>query len=961
MRIHSVELENFKTHVRTKVDFSKGLNLILGLNGAGKTSILQALGFALAGVKWEGNYGDFITNFNDSTTAIVKISFIANDDLEYQIIRKIEEKHTTWELFSSNGSAWKTQSEVLNVLKVLTGINGEMADVYKRVITAHQNDITSIFSMPPSKRKTFFDELFNTQIYKKLAQNELKEYVDEMEKTELKLKTKRESVQETVEDLKDTQEDLDEALNEIEKLEEKVKSLSTLKLMREEELEKNEKIKVQIEKFNDQRKEWLRRLEDKKKELEELNQRMKKALESKRKCEKFKKQHDEYERVLAEIEEDEELLCMKEKNVDALRKEDRKLSNVKAEIERLNTILLSSKERKEEISHEVRKIEENIIENRQKVEKLLNEKREISSSTDELSVSVEEAKKTLEKVEKLADEIFNIESRKKEISQNLKKLENSVEKVKELERKLKDLKEKEDKLNDLNAEKYSLKEKMENLALSQESLKNGICPLLNERCLNLEGKNISEYFHEKREILRTRLDGIDDEVEKIEREISSLKEIEKIVIREKQNEKMFNESTLRMKQLEDEEKGMIFSLRELLKIQKLSNEIESRDILQEVTNVKKNSQENFQKLESQRRSLVVKKEEIEEKIKMIENAVRELKMELKRKKENLKELSKEIEIHKKRIKEMEETKLFLLKKTENLEKMEEELKILKDEMAKKRENTKNLKTFYDEYNKNFESATELEHLLTKVKETEDEKKKIKAKLNALSKSVEELSKSFDEEKSEKLKNDLKTLEADMKNLNMKIGEHKHKIETLKRELQDLKKKKAELKKINEELEIMKNKKRFVSEFRKMLNEMGSEMARRYRKGISIKATLKYQSLTGKTDVIEWKNDYAVHLISSIGDKKSDRRFSHLSGGEQVIVALCIRAALNEIFSRSKFVIFDEPTVNLDEEKRRALSEYLPKLFEDMEQVILITHDENFREMAEKVIFVEKENGISVVR
>ncbi len=80
----------------------------------------------------------------------------------------------------------------------------------------------------------------------------------------------------------------------------------------------------------------------------------------------------------------------------------------------------------------------------------------------------------------------------------------------------------------------------------------------------------------------------------------------------------------------------------------------------------------------------------------------------------------------------------------------------------------------------------------------------------------------------------------------------------------------------------------------------------------------------------------------------------------MVVALCLRAALNEMFSTSKFVIFDEPTVNLDAERKRALSEYLPKLFKDMEQVIVITHDESFREMAEKIVFIEKINGVSHV-
>ena len=40
MIIKRVKLENYRSHSNTTVDFSKGVNLILGKNGKGKTSIL---------------------------------------------------------------------------------------------------------------------------------------------------------------------------------------------------------------------------------------------------------------------------------------------------------------------------------------------------------------------------------------------------------------------------------------------------------------------------------------------------------------------------------------------------------------------------------------------------------------------------------------------------------------------------------------------------------------------------------------------------------------------------------------------------------------------------------------------------------------------------------------------------------------------------------------------------------
>lgn len=40
-------MENFKSHKNTQIEFGTGISLIIGGNGAGKSSILEAVSFAL--------------------------------------------------------------------------------------------------------------------------------------------------------------------------------------------------------------------------------------------------------------------------------------------------------------------------------------------------------------------------------------------------------------------------------------------------------------------------------------------------------------------------------------------------------------------------------------------------------------------------------------------------------------------------------------------------------------------------------------------------------------------------------------------------------------------------------------------------------------------------------------------------------------------------------------------------
>ena len=71
----------------------------------------------------------------------------------------------------------------------------------------------------------------------------------------------------------------------------------------------------------------------------------------------------------------------------------------------------------------------------------------------------------------------------------------------------------------------------------------------------------------------------------------------------------------------------------------------------------------------------------------------------------------------------------------------------------------------------------------------------------------------------------------------------------------------------------------------------------------------------------------------------------LSGGEQICVALALRLGMASLLGEGgpSYVILDEPTAHLDEERRKALARVLTNLAGASEgripmQFILITHD-----------------------
>lgn len=78
----------------------------------------------------------------------------------------------------------------------------------------------------------------------------------------------------------------------------------------------------------------------------------------------------------------------------------------------------------------------------------------------------------------------------------------------------------------------------------------------------------------------------------------------------------------------------------------------------------------------------------------------------------------------------------------------------------------------------------------------------------------------------------------------------------------------------------------------------------------------------------------------------------LSGGEKVAVSLAIRLGISFLMGSSKtdFIILDEPTANLDEERRKTFVKIISDVFNKgtspLNQLIIITHDEEIFENSE---------------
>ncbi len=96
VEILSVTLKNFKAHSDRCFEFQPGTNAISGENGAGKTSILEAIAWVLFDHRGEYKVEDFVRN--GESTAQVTVRFVSSrDQRTYEVQRNTRSGYTIYD------------------------------------------------------------------------------------------------------------------------------------------------------------------------------------------------------------------------------------------------------------------------------------------------------------------------------------------------------------------------------------------------------------------------------------------------------------------------------------------------------------------------------------------------------------------------------------------------------------------------------------------------------------------------------------------------------------------------------------------------------------------------------------------------------------------------------------------------------------------------------------------------
>ena len=314
--IKSISLTNWKTHKDTKMDFSKGTNVLVGIVGAGKSSVMDAICFALFGTFPSLNSKKISTDEvimnspNEMDSAKIELGFFYKNN-EYKVERIVYrgKKVNEAKLYKNNEFfTGPKPSDVNEKIEELLEIN---FDLFSRAVYSEQNEIDYFLKLSPAKRKEKFDELLDLEKYEKarsnsvLIANRLKKNIEEKsswirelsqkldEKQLLEMKNKLSAKNKEMQALskkhsliEDESLQLSKEIDALGKIAAEHKSLQEFILRvsgREEELKKSvkkleEEISEKIEKYDFEfAQKMLQSLELKQKMLKEQEQRIKQA------------------------------------------------------------------------------------------------------------------------------------------------------------------------------------------------------------------------------------------------------------------------------------------------------------------------------------------------------------------------------------------------------------------------------------------------------------------------------------------------------------------------------------------------------------------------------------------------------------------------------------------------------------------------------------------------------------
>ena len=175
MQILSIHLNNIKSHRDTELIFSPGINVLSGANGAGKSTVFEAIGYALFGVDAQ----DFVSNVArfisiGAKSGRIDVIFQSDDGDIWKVTRTVGNS-SKWLLARKRGKNFEVEehARIEETAARITGLLGlsrsrPLSEQFRLVIGPFQNEFLGPFIIrQAAKRQEAFDEILGIDTWRR--------------------------------------------------------------------------------------------------------------------------------------------------------------------------------------------------------------------------------------------------------------------------------------------------------------------------------------------------------------------------------------------------------------------------------------------------------------------------------------------------------------------------------------------------------------------------------------------------------------------------------------------------------------------------------------------------------------------------------------------------------------------------------------------------------------------------
>lgn len=869
MHISRVELENFKSHGESVFEFTRGTTAIVGENGAGKTSIIEAIAWTMFDTL-EYKKEEIVRR--GEKKAVVRVTFESGlDEREYTIYRDTGTGYYIFDPRLKTRIADKKE-EVTRFLWQHLGIEPgtDLESLFKHAIGVPQGTFTAIFLAATAERKKTFDSLLKVEEYRRSSDELLKtvRYVDQqIVAVDIKI-ARGEGEIGRIDSIEEDRKTVADAI------EREVESAATL----DAEIENKQ---AEVSKF-DELEANVARLRS---EADKLNGELARA----------------------------ELVLSQSKSDLALSKTAASLINeVKADAE----IYLASIGRLKEFERE-RGVRQALADELTKTESALTAVRTESKHLEQELARIQKAHEEITSLEGRVADQEKLEVKIESVRSDLAKAEAADGQLSTMKERIAALREAYKKTSDdINAarEKSGMAAQVESLQIReaalvrdiaaanaalerderfQKEIKDGLCPILSQKCLNLkDGETLEDFVSSQFGELRAQIGTLTAEQRSVTDALKAARDAERSAAQVAMME-------ARLKEIETEGVKLKDQVAGVEKIATRLNELKGE----------------FSRLDAELKALDNPKAR-----------VAFLKQDAGRATE-LRDLSSASE---RNLERLESERRLTVEKLESYKDLDARLL----EASTARDRTADS---YRVFVANEAAAAKADQAAAAFESAEYERTRLADAVSAATGLAQEAVRSYDRDYHISARSALLEVQKKRAEVGIILGSSRKRLRELDADLVRLYSVRKSMQEELLERERLQRVLETLDFIRSTLKEAAPLVAKNYVHHVSLEANQLFREIGGDAErTLKWGEDYSI----SLEEGGYDRPFQSLSGGEQMAAAMSVRLALLKQLSDIRIAFFDEPTTNMDAERRENLAMQISQI-SHFDQLFVISHDDTF--------------------